>query len=132
MGQPAKILFFNVQQSLKMFCPPVPRSTPGVYNYAQSGPPAGLRGMPYRLLEWVDAQLAAKPGHFSFTLEHNDRTGMARVLAGLLTLQSSDGGEPDEPVACAIAAARECIKTGGAADEFRRLFDACQAPHRRS
>lgn len=106
-----------------MFCPPVPRSTPGVYNYGQSGPPAS---MPYRLLEWVDAQLAATPGHFSFTLEHNERTGMARVLAGLLTLQSGGGGQPDEPVACAISAARECMRTGGSADEFRRLFDACQ------
>ncbi len=113
-----------------MFCPPVPRATPGVYNYGQSGPPAGMRGMPYRLLEWVDAQLAATPGHFSFTLEHDDRTGMARVLAGLLTMQSGGGG--GEPVACAITAARECMRTGGSASEFRRLFDACQDRHSRS
>lgn len=107
-------------------CPPVPKNArPGPYFFGPA--PRKLPGVPYRLLEWVDAELAVTPNKFAFNLSQSSAVGMLRVAAGLRVKLEQSRGSPDEhDLECALRAANICVLTGGGSRQFRKLFDSCQ------
>lgn len=117
-----------------MQCPDknVKQRLPGPYYFGQPGgyqpPPPGV---PYNLLEWVDEQLSARPGKFSFSLEHNTAAQLQspweRVITGLEHMRTAhDAVGNGAVIVCALHAAHSARDINGSSADFRKVFNYCQ------